>query len=140
MSKVGVRGTPRERFHRKYEVQGDCWVWTAATNLRYGWFSSDHATTLAHRFAYEEFVGEIPPGMDIDHLCRNRLCVNPAHLEPVTRQENLRRGLNGKLKTHCAHGHEWNDENVYRRSNGSAYCVICHRANVRRRYYHGREQ
>ena len=77
-----------------------CWRWLAAVNTSgYGHFrTSAHRTRLAHRMAYEMCVGPIPEGLTLDHLCRNRLCVNPAHLEPVTVRENLRRGLRGELR------------------------------------------
>lgn len=73
---------------------GPCWVWTAARHGKgYGMFSVDRKRKVrAHRFAYEMMVGPIPEGLDLDHLCRNRACVNPEHLEPVTRSVNLKRG------------------------------------------------
>lgn len=79
---------------------------------------------LAHRYAYEQQVGPIPTGMDLDHLCRNRQCMNPEHLEPVTRKVNLQRGLAGQ-KQHCPKGHEYTVENTYRRSDGSRRCRTC---------------
>lgn len=88
------RGTMAERFKGKWVVDPlvGCWVWTAASNGRgYGRIWVDGRPHPAHRVAYEIHVGPIPAGMEIDHLCRNRGCVNPAHLEPVTRRENLRR-------------------------------------------------
>jgi hypothetical protein len=72
----------------------------------------------AHRYAYEQLVGPIPEGLVLDHLCRNRLCINPLHLEPVTIGENIRRGAfdrAGKItgsKTHCANGHPFDEENT----------------------------
>lgn len=136
--RVNDRGTPRERFATKYTVVGDCWIWTAArSGTDYGFFYAEPGRSRrAHRFAYEEFVGEIPDGMQIDHLCRNRLCVNPDHLEVVDNRENQRRGLQVALKTTCARGHEWTPENIYRRpKTGAAYCVICHREDANRRYH-----
>jgi hypothetical protein len=70
---------------------------------------------MAHRISYEHFVGPIPKGLFIDHLCRMRACVNPGHLEPVTTLENARRGdggSNNRRKTHCTRGHEYSDENT----------------------------
>lgn len=69
-----------------------CWEWQQnRTNGGYGLMSIRNFPNLVHRVSYEEFVGQIPPGLQIDHLCRNRICCNPAHLEPVTPAENLRR-------------------------------------------------
>lgn len=69
-----------------------CWQWTASTDGKYGVTRSDGRLQKAHRVSYELFVGQVPVGLDLDHLCRNTLCINPKHLEPVTRSENLRRG------------------------------------------------
>lgn len=93
-----MNDTPLQRMFRKVELDADgCWIWTAGTsgdnpNDPYGRFWVDGRMVYAHRFAYEQLVGAIPPGHDLDHLCRRRLCVNPRHLEPVTRRENLMRG------------------------------------------------
>jgi HNH endonuclease len=68
-----------ERFWAKVNKDGDCWVWTGARS-RYGNFRLNGASRLSHRVAFEALVGPIPPGLELDHLCRNRYCVNPAHL------------------------------------------------------------
>lgn len=92
-------------------------IWTGGkTRGGYGMFGADashHVTKkeMAHRWAYESEVGPIPPDFDIDHLCRVRACVNPEHLEPVTRAENIRRAA--ACKTHCPAGHEYTEENTY---------------------------
>jgi hypothetical protein len=86
-----------------------------------------------HRYAYEALVGPIPDGKQIDHLCRNRACCNPEHLEPVTIQENIRRGegpqaINAR-KTHCIRGHALSGDNLYLvPKSGRRNCVICRQA------------
>lgn len=86
----------------------------------------------AHRWAYLHFVGKIPAGLDLDHLCRNRWCVNPEHLEPVTRSENLTRGYAARgPKTYCKHGHRFDPENTFQRSDGGRGCRACRTAYMR---------
>lgn len=90
-----IRGaTPSERFWAHVRKTPTCWEWTAGTTgaSGYGVFRANGKATTAHRWAYEQLVGAVPEGLDLDHLCRNRLCVNPAHLEPVTHRENCLRG------------------------------------------------
>lgn len=115
-------GTAKERFWRRVVKTDGCWNWIGATLEGYGTF---HARR-AHRMAYEMLVGPIPGGLHLDHLCRNRACVNPAHLEPVTLAENIRRGERA-MKTTCPRGHPYD---VFRR--GERKCSICHREECKR--------
>lgn len=97
--------------------ENDCWNWTGKINKGgYGYLSSRGKYYLAHRISYEFFVGEIPDGLTIDHLCRNRRCVNPNHLEVVTLKENISRGERAR-QTHCLRGHPLFGNNLYIDSN-----------------------
>lgn len=120
-----LRGPANARFWPKVNKQGrihptlgQCWEWTAAVNeFGYGLFRVNGRNVRAHRWAYERMAGPIPAGLVLDHLCRNPACVRPAHLEPVTQQENSRRGLPGgrvwrRERTHCKNGHQFTEENT----------------------------
>jgi len=92
---------PTERFWPKVEKRGpdECWLWLAGRADGYGMFRLDSQTPIrAHRFAYQTVIGPIPAGFTIDHLCRNPLCVNPAHMEAVTRSENIRRENRDRIR------------------------------------------
>lgn len=126
--------TPMKRFHAKVEVADTgCWVWTGGTDgeNRYGGFydSTTKRVARAHRWRWEQEHGPVPEGLELDHLCRTTLCVNPEHLEPVDHRTNLRRGEWGAgvnyRKTHCKHGHEFTEENTGRTPAGHRFCRTC---------------
>lgn len=121
-----------ERLMEKVRVDpGGCWVWTGCTGGNgYGHLWGGHGrSNRAHRLSYEEHVGPIPAGLQLDHLCRNRLCVNPAHLEPVTSRENIMRGDSHVAKqaaqTHCLRGHPLSGDNLYEKKRGPSTIRIC---------------
>lgn len=127
-----------DRFWSKVEKTETCWLWTGGRQSSgYGSLTFDGAHKLAHRVAYELSVGPIPEGLHVDHLCRTRDCVNPAHLEAVSPRENQRRGIKGALTTHCPSGHAYDEANtrIYR---GMRYCRECARMH-KRRYYRERK-
>lgn len=111
-----------------------CWLWTGAANSKgYGQVGVRGVSRSTHRVAYELLVGPIPDGLQIDHLCRVRLCCNPSHLEPVTHMENHMRRPDVH-KSHCIHGHEMTPENtIVKNFRGSVRrnCRVC--ANAQRR-------
>lgn len=128
------RPPTKDRFEKHYipEPNSGCWLWTGGmTNGGYGIFYKDGKYSTAHRFAYELFVGPIPTGFDVDHLCRVIGCVNPAHLEAVSHKENLRRSPTtassiNRTRTHCPQGHPYEGDNLYIwKGDGSRQCVTC---------------
>lgn len=121
-----------ERFRAKYDVTpAGCWEWNRGQDRGgYGQFMLTGGRIVkAHQFAYELHKGPVPIGMELDHLCRNRRCVNPEHLEAVTHQVNILRspialaGVNAR-KTQCIRGHEFTPENT-KYAYGKRYCRKC---------------
>lgn len=117
--------TPEERFFQCVDEVGECWLWlSTVTKNGYGQFHVGGRRPYAHRWSYEHFVAPIPPGLTIDHLCRNRSCVNPGHLEAVPLKVNILRGdsagARNSRKTHCPKGHPY--DGTYR---GNRICLVC---------------
>lgn len=108
------RGAPlRERLEAKVAKTDHCWFWLGHINgSGYGVIGVGGKARLAHRVSYEVFVGPIPDGLVIDHLCRNRACIAPTHLQPVTQEVNVRRGASTERGTHCGNGHEFTKANT----------------------------
>lgn len=123
-----VKSDPFLRFWTKVSFGWDCWEWTGCRTWNgYGQFWDGKRVGLAHRYAYETMVGPIPAGLLLDHLCRNKACVNPSHLEPVTNYENLRRGNTPIAWTACERGHEYTQESTHWTRDGHRQCRICRR-------------
>ena len=119
----GTRGTVEARFWSRIVTVEDCWVWTGAQMGKgYGTLWDGTKTVRAHRFSYELLRGPIPEGLTLDHACRNRLCVKPDHLRPMTNKENILIGMSPTAiharKTHCIRGHLLT---------GTRECVPCKR-------------
>ena len=132
----------KERFDAKWTLEPNtgCWLWTASVTADgYGHMGTTAGkVSSAHRISYQLYRGPIPPGETIDHLCRVRCCVNPDHLEVVSRRENIQRGTQGewqKRKNHCPQGHPYSERNTIRTSNGvRRACRECLRVSWRKRY------
>jgi hypothetical protein len=124
---------PEERFLPRVDQMGEgCWLWTGDLDGRgYGSFFDGERTRKAYRWGYEFFMGPIPEGMELDHLCRVPACVNPDHLEPVTHAENMRRSAPA-TSAYCVHGHEFTPENTHVNAKGHRGCRACWRERKRK--------
>lgn len=133
-----------ERFWAKVDRDGEtgCWLWVAnKTHDGYGRFSVGSKYVYAHRFAWTLENGQVQEGLQLDHLCRVRECVNPAHMEPVDCRTNVLRGVSPSAmraaQIECIHGHKFDDTNTYWRPDGGRECRTCHRQ--REREYRAKE-
>ena len=124
-----------DRLLSYVDASGDCWLWTGLLDRSgYGLATVQRRHRPAHRALYELLVGPVDPVLTMDHLCRNPPCVNPDHLEPVTRGENVRRGMAGRLKHHCKRGHPLSGRNLLIQSSGRRWCRTCRAAFDRASY------
>ena len=122
----------------------ECWTWTGYLNLDgYGRYNFGGKRVLVHRLAYELEIGTIPDGLCIDHLCRNRACCNPKHMEPVDNITNILRGdgwtAKNARKTHCPEGHAYSGKNLWTDKDGRRHCRIC-LTNIQRLYRKNKRQ
>lgn len=126
------RPSPEQRFWKfvdQPDAKSNCWVWRGARGRKgYGHFSSHGAfpSKMAHRVAWLLLVGPIEEGLQLDHLCLNKACVNPDHLEPVTNQENMRRAV--EVRSSCRRGHPYDQVNTFYETSGKRGCRICREA------------
>lgn len=137
--RIPERQNLRGRISERLSVADDgCWLWTGGNFTRNGYARIwvDNRRVMVHRLLYEIAYGPIADGLVLDHLCRVRRCVNPAHLEEVTSGENVLRGEGASAvnarRTHCVNGHPFDQANTYERPNGNRACRTCRREARRR--------
>ena len=129
------------------EPNSGCWLWMAGCDDRgYARISVGGRWRYAHRVYFEHINGPVQPGLELDHKCRMPCCVNPDHLEPVTHQENVRRGgaagsvgKANSFKTHCGNGHPYDEANTYSTPEGGRQCRTCRR-DYMRDYFQSRKR
>ena len=126
---MGMSTIATKRFWSKVKKSDHCWIWIAGRGSGgYGRFYTNGQTVPAHRWAYESLRGTVPNGLILDHLCRNRQCVNPEHMEPVTNKQNVLRGAGITAqeaeRTHCPAGHVYDLLNTHFYQ-GRRYCKRC---------------
>ncbi len=128
-----MRPNTIEVFWSRVGKTDGCWEWTGRKDaLGYGRFDWANTSVPAHRVAYEAAIGRVPSGMELDHICRNRGCCRPDHLEAVTHAENMRRSEPAR-RTHCPQGHPYDAANTRPRSgSGGRVCKECHRIDTGR--------
>jgi hypothetical protein len=118
-----------ERFWALVDKTGSCWVWTGSVNATTGYGRAGSMGASTHAISWSLLRGPVPEGLQLDHLCRVRICCNPDHLEPVTPRENLMRGQTlaaaNAAKTHCSRGHEYSDTNTHVSPQRRRKCRIC---------------
>ena len=130
--------TNKDRFWSRVNKTDTCWLWTAGVSSSgYGQITISGRILQAHRVSYEMLVGDIGHGLQLDHLCRVRRCVNPTHLEQVTSRQNTLRGSGPAAvharQTHCIYGHEFTKENTTV-NKGKRSCRACKQRRNRSRY------
>ncbi len=139
MARMPPRHTAESFWRLADRPSVGCWNWRGYIHRTgYGQLRFQGRQTKAHVTAYELTVGPVPSGLELDHLCRNRACVNPAHLEPVTHTENVRRAF--ALKTACRNGHPYEDNLIIDTCSGARRCRTCRNGQSQRRKWQSRDR